>query len=222
MVHMDWQWLIWLAMGYLCGSVPFGLLIGFARGVDIREAGSGNIGATNASRVLGRKWGVICFVLDVLKGWAPVFIAGGVMGALNKASLSPQEAWIWLAVGAVAVIGHVFPIWLGLRGGKGVATGFGVLLGFWPILTWPALAALLVWVAMAIAVRYVSLASMVAAVSLPIWVVVFAMSSGRTIADHWPFIAATAAMAILVLIRHRTNLVRLCKGTESKIGDKTT
>ena len=219
---MNWQWLIWLGAGYVCGSTPFGLLIGLARGVDIRTAGSGNIGATNASRVLGRKWGVICLVLDMLKGWAPVFAAGWMMGLLDKTDLAASEAWLWLGVAVLAVVGHVFPIWLRLHGGKGVATGFGVLLGFWPILTLPAAAALGVWLALAATLRYVSLASMAAAVSLPIWVVVFALTGGQPLAGRWPFIAATAAMAMLVLLRHRTNLGRLCKGTEPRIGQNPT
>ena len=211
---------MWIAAGYLCGSVPFGLLIGLARGFDLRQAGSGNIGATNASRVLGRRWGVICFVLDVLKGAVPVYVAGTVMGLIGQDDLSPGQSWLWLSVAAVAVLGHVFPIWLGLRGGKGVATGLGVLLGFWPMLTLPALAAAGVWLALALTWRYVSLASMAAAVSLPIWVAVFSLAGKEPLAQLWPFLVAAAAMALLVVWRHRANLARLCRGTEPKIGTR--
>ena len=214
----NWWWLLWIAVGYLSGSVPFGLLLGRAKGVDLRQSGSGNIGATNASRVLGRRWGVLCFALDVLKGWLPVFVAGTAMGVIGDPDLSAGRAWLWLAVAAVAVLGHVFPIWLGLRGGKGVATGFGVLLGFWPMLTLPAFGALAVWLVLMLTLRYVSVASMSAAVSLPLWVAAFAHLRDENVAPRWPFIAATAAMALLVLVRHRANLSRLFQGTEPKAG----
>ena len=213
-----WWWSIWIPAGYLCGSVPFGLLLGRARGVDLRQAGSGNIGATNASRVLGRRWGVACFVLDVAKGFVPDYVSGLLMGLVGRGDLEPGESWLWLAVAAVAVLGHVFPIWLGLRGGKGVATGFGVLLGFWPMLTLPALGAVGIWLALALTLRYVSLASMTAAASLPILVAVFGYFGDQTVTRRWPFLTATAAMALLVLVRHRANLTRLCRGTEPKIG----
>jgi glycerol-3-phosphate acyltransferase PlsY len=211
----------WIVGGYLCGSVPFGLLIGLARGTDLRQVGSGNIGATNASRMLGLRWGLICFGLDALKGWLPVYVAGVALGLVGKQDISAVESWLWISVAAAAVLGHVFPVWLGLRGGKGVATGFGVLLGFWPILTVPVLASLGIWLACALTWRYISLASICAAVTLPLFVAVWArLDDGDALGHRWPFLTATVAMALLVIVKHRTNLIRLRQGTEPKIGPR--
>src|SRR5690606_6937024 len=110
---MEHAWLIWCLVGYLCGSVSFALILGRLRGVDIRKAGSGNVGATNVGRVLGRKWGVICFALDVLKGLLPVLIAGfalGFVAAAQAGTLAVHEAWRWLAVMASPMVGDVFPV----------------------------------------------------------------------------------------------------------------
>ncbi len=217
---MEHAWLIWCLAGYLCGSVSFALILGKLRGVDVRKVGSGNVGATNLGRVLGRRWGVACFVLDVLKGFGPVFVAGLSMGFIGEQALEPAAAWRWLAVMVCPVIGHVFPIWLKFKGGKGVATAFGVLLGVWPVLTVPALGALVVWIIMARAFRYVGLASAAAAVSLP--VIVWGVGTWRQqpFASQLPFLVVTSLLALLVIVRHRGNLVRTIKGTEPKIGTK--
>ncbi len=217
---MDEAWLAWLVIGYLSGSVPFGLLIGLARGVDIRLHGSGNVGATNAGRVLGRPWGVVCFCLDLLKGLAPVLLGGLALGYVGKPDLSALAGWKWLVIGAAAVIGHIFPVWLKFKGGKGVATGLGVVLGYFPVLTLPGVLAAATWLIVVRATRYVSVASMSAAVSLPIFMFmwVFATGHGRT---AWvPFLVVTAVLAGLVVLRHRTNLKRLRAGTEPKVGQK--
>ncbi|MEE9212567.1 MAG: glycerol-3-phosphate 1-O-acyltransferase PlsY [Phycisphaeraceae bacterium] len=216
---MPWAVLLWVLVGYVCGSVPFGLLIGRARGVDIRTAGSGNVGATNVVRLLGRTWGVLCFVLDVLKGLCPVLAAGVVMGWAGRTDLKAVEAWQWLAVAVAAVLGHIFPIWLSFKGGKGVATGLGVLLGFFPVLTPAGLVAALTWLAMAGLFRYVSLASMTAAAAIPIYLLIgAAINGGRPTMDLMPLLIVTGLMAVLVVVRHRTNLSRLCAGTEPKLG----
>ncbi|MCE9589901.1 MAG: glycerol-3-phosphate 1-O-acyltransferase PlsY [Planctomycetes bacterium] len=212
--------LMLVVAAYLCGSIPFALLIGLARGVDVRKAGSGNVGATNVGRVLGRRWGVLCFVLDVLKGFIPVLAGGVVLGYAGNVKLSPTEAWIWLSLGVAAVVGHVFPVWLGFKGGKGVATSLGVLLGYWPILTLPGLGAAVVWVAFALALRYVSLASIAAAVVLPVLVVIHSHFTAPRLGDRVPFLVVCSALALLVVLRHRTNISRLMAGTESKIGRK--
>lgn len=209
-------WWCFILGAYLIGAIPFAWLLGLMRGIDIRKVGSGNIGATNLGRAAGRFWGLLGFLLDVCKGAAPMLIAGAYFGWINDVNLSPLSAWQWLIIGVAAILGHVYPVYLGFRGGKGVATSFGVLLGVWPYLTLPALAGLLTWLLFASALRYVSLASVIAAGALPCYVALAAAcSSGR--ANQLPFLTVTWLMAILVILRHRTNLIRLCKGTENRL-----
>jgi len=214
-MHVWWRWIVG---GYVCGSVPFGLLIGKTKGVDIRQAGSGNIGATNLGRVLGRPWGVACFVLDMLKGAIPVLASGAAMGVLGQSDIETGAAWLWLAVGTAAVLGHVFPVWLRFRGGKGMATTVGVVAGFWPMLTLPGLGTVVTWIVLATLFRYVSLASMAAAAALPAYVFVIAVLRGTDHGQLVPFYVVTGLLAALVVVRHRTNITRLLAGTESKIG----
>jgi glycerol-3-phosphate acyltransferase PlsY len=209
----------WLLLGYLCGSIPVGVLIGRAKGVDVRQAGSGNVGATNVSRLLGRPWGIACFLLDVLKGLTPV-LAAGLLGHWSQAPLTGAKAWSWLAVGAAAVLGHVFPVWLGFRGGKGAATGLGAVLGYWPAMTIAALAALVTWGVLVAIWRYVSLASIVAVAVLPLYVLIVGWLLGMPSATLTPFVVVTLLLALLVIVRHRANIARLRAGTESKIGQK--
>src|SRR6185503_11776318 len=113
----------------------------------IRQHGSKNIGATNVGRVLGKKFGVLCFALDFLKGVAPVVGAGIINGVIGHSAevLTAAQMWLWMAVAAATVIGHMYSMWLGLAGGKGVATGFGAIAGMFPLLTWAALGAIAVW-----------------------------------------------------------------------------
>ena len=216
--RMTQVWWMWIIVGYLLGSIPFGLLIAQARGVDIRKVGSGNIGATNVGRVLGKKWGLLCFFLDVLKGAVPVLIAGFFMGFLGQVDLHPIESWRWLAVAGAAMAGHIFPVWLGFKGGKGVATGLGAVLGFWPMLTLPGLVAAYLWLLLASTFRYVSVASITAALLVPIFFAVSAAALGMSREGARPFAFVTLAMAILVLLTHRANLQRLRAGTESRLG----
>lgn len=194
---------IWLAAaiatGYLCGSVPFGLIIARRRGVDPRRTGSGNIGATNVSRSLGKKVGAIVLVLDALKGALPTAIA---LGADLGARGGP---WLVPAVGLAAITGHCFPVWLALRGGKGVATALGVFLVLDPLST--ALAAAVFGLLYA-PVRVVSLASMAAAISYPVFMTVL----GRP--TEWIDLATIAALVIVV--RHRDNIRRLLQRAEFK------
>ncbi|MBI1372196.1 MAG: glycerol-3-phosphate 1-O-acyltransferase PlsY [Phycisphaera sp.] len=211
-----------IIVAYLLGSIPFGLLIGFAKGVDIRESGSGNIGATNAGRVLGTKWGILSFVLDVLKGLGPVLGAGAWFGLLGHDDIDAASAGWWLGVGVAGVLGHVFPIYLKFKGGKGVATGFGTLLGYWPFLTLPALGSLVVWVILVAIFRYVSLGSVVGALSLSGWLWGVAAWRGWSLERVWPFAVVIALMTAVVIVRHRGNIGRLLAGTESKIGSKKT
>lgn len=214
----NYAWLIAMGAGYLAGSVPFGLLIGLAHGVDIRRHGSKNIGATNCGRVVGTAWGLTCFALDVLKGAVPVLGAGWWLGWTGQAAVTQTDLWMWMAVAVMPMAGHVFPVWLGFRGGKGVATGLGILLGFWPYLTLAGLAALVTWLLFASCLRYVSLASVVAAVVLPGWFAVIAAANGWAWGTFWPLAAVCGLMALLVIVRHRANLSRLRAGTESRLG----
>jgi glycerol-3-phosphate acyltransferase PlsY len=222
-------WLLCIAGAYLLGSIPFGLLIGLSRGIDIRRAGSGNIGATNVGRLLGRRLGVICFALDAGKGAAAVVLGGVVLELVGRpmapiAAAGPLRVWMWLAVAAAALAGHMFSPWLRFRGGKGVATGFGALLGMWPLLTLPALAALITWIIALRAGRYVSLASMVAALSLPAWTLLLALVAApqlpmaERLRIFLPCIIATAALGAVVVYKHRANIARLRAGTEPRIG----
>jgi glycerol-3-phosphate acyltransferase PlsY len=219
----EWHWWLTLAVfavgAYLCGSIPFGLLIGRAQGVDIRRHGSCNIGATNCGRVLGRKWGLICFVLDVAKGTAPVLIAGWWFGWIDGAVIGGIDAWTWLALAVLTVMGHVLPVWLSFRGGKGVATGLGALLGVWPYLTLPAVGAAMTWLLFASMIRYVSWASVIAAISLPAWLMLGAHVGGWSWSTVGPMLLVCGLMVLLVIVRHRQNLVRLAEGTESRLGE---
>jgi len=226
-VHLGW-WAFAIAIAYFVGSVPFGLLIGLAKGVDIRAAGSGNIGATNAMRVLGRGPGITCFALDVCKGLAPTLSAGFALGAIDNASDEAFVGWLWMAVAAAAVLGHMFPVWLRFRGGKGVATGFGALLGVWPVMTIAALGAVVVWLVAVKATRYVGVSSSLAAASLPV-LVAGAWWIGGTLGINdtkagWiaatPFLVAGSALACLVIWRHRGNLARTLSGVEPRAGEK--
>ena len=155
---MEFPLWAWHALGFASGSVPFAYLLGRLGGVDVREAGSGNPGASNLGRLLGRRWGVGCFVLDVLKGAVPVAAAAGLDARLG-AGLGVPAAAAWVGVAAAAVLGHVFTPWLGFRGGKGVATGLGATLGLYPVVTGPAVLAFGVWYAVVKASGYVGLAS---------------------------------------------------------------
>lgn len=203
---------------YLIGAIPFGYLIARWRGVDIFAHGSGNIGATNVGRVLGRPFGVVVFLLDFAKGAIPAWIA-------RTLSLEPDSRLMNLLgsdglpvlCGLAAFLGHLYPIYLRFRGGKGVATGAGVIS---VLLTIPAVGALAVWLATVAATRYVSLASMVAVVAL---------CALRLILTPDPFAPQNRTLttfcfvaAILVFIRHRTNITRLLGGTENRLGDSKT
>jgi len=183
-----------LMFGYLLGSIPFGLLLTRVAGLgDIRQIGSGNIGATNVLRTGSRSAAALTLLLDLAKGFATVVIAAGW----------GEDAMLLAAGGAI--IGHMFPIWLGFRGGKGVATALGVLIALaWPV----ALAAALVWLVTAVLLRYSSLAALVAAVAAAILAPFLA--DGATA-------AVIAGIALLIILRHHANIRRLIAGTESRI-----
>jgi len=215
----DNPWLLFVAFpvaAYVIGSTPFGAIIARAKGVDLRKAGSGNVGATNVGRVLGRKWGYLCFVLDVLKGLVPILLAGALLRRCEDFPTQLHQA-AWLAVGMGAIAGHVLSFYLRFRGGKGVATSLGVILGIYPYFTWAALAVLGLWVVVTLISRYVSLGSIVAAVA---FVPLFTAFNWPQVRDLWPMGAFAAVMVALIVYRHRGNIQRLLAGKENKIGAK--
>jgi glycerol-3-phosphate acyltransferase PlsY len=208
--------LLIVVAAYLLGSIPSGyVLVRLFRHQDIRQTGSGNIGATNVLRSGGKGLAAATFLMDMLKGCAAVWL-GGAMGGLLAPGAAPDDMRALAAL--VAVLGHIFPVWLGFKGGKGVATGFGVFLAASP---WAALAAISVFIVVLALSRYVSLASILGAGSFPL----FAWWLGRihVCADRTPFfVAVEIAVALLLIAKHHQNIRRLLAGTESKLGAKKT
>jgi acyl-phosphate glycerol 3-phosphate acyltransferase len=207
-------WAVTLLGAYLIGSIPFGYLVARSRGVDILRHGSGNIGATNVGRVLGKRCGILVFLLDFAKGALPVAAAAWIGESLDSTLPAGSLA---VAAGLAAFLGHLFPIYLRFRGGKGVATGAGVVAMLLPI---PAAGAFLSWVAVLCLTRYVSLASL-AAVSI--------LCGLRLTLTAEPFAPAQRmltgfcfAAAALVFVRHRGNIDRLLHGTENRLQDRAT
>ena len=189
-----------IIIGYLIGSIPFGMVVGRLRGIDIRKVGSGNIGATNIFRTLGTAPAIIVFLLDLLKGTFAVYIAQAMI---------PTSPAIIVVSGIAAVIGHMYPVYIGFKGGKGSATGLGVLLGIAPDLFIIAM----IYVAIAIAVtRYVSVTSIGGVILLAVLMFTF----------HKPVEYSIAAIivAVLVIYKHVPNLKRLLSSTEPKIWGK--
>lgn len=190
-----------LLISYLLGSIPTSYVIGKTlRGIDLREHGSGNLGATNAFRVLGAKWAVPVVVLDVAKGFVPVWLFPGFTAA--------GLGWT-LAFGAAAILGHMFSVWVGFKGGKGIATSAGVFLGLAP---WAVLGGLVVWCAITFPSGYVSAGSIVTALALPVLVAVTPHVGGRTL--FW----FSIVLALLVVWAHRGNIRRLARGEENRFG----
>src|SRR3954454_21086531 len=161
---MDVPITLLIAASYLLGSVPFGLMVGRAKGIDPRTAGSGNIGATNLGRLLGKKFFFLVFTLDMLKGMLPVLAAGLLV---HDRPDTQQKFVLWLLVAFAAIAGHMFSIFLGFKGGKGVATSCGVLLGLWPYYTLPGLVSIGSFIVVVYFSRYISLSSIVAAEVFP-------------------------------------------------------
>lgn len=191
-----------LIIAYLLGSLPFGLILAkLFGGGDVRKAGSGNIGATNVLRVVGPLAGILTLLLDAAKGWSAVSLAGRV---------THEQTTVMVLAGFLAMIGHCFPVWLGFRGGKGVATAAGVFLALCPSAF---LAALVLFIVVVSFWRYVSLASLAAAAALPLlvyllWAPRFAPPESVTL--------GSLAIAALVIVQHRGNINRLARGEEPK------
>lgn len=202
-----------ILFAWFCGSLPFGYWAGKLKGIDIRQHGSGNIGATNVLRVLGKKVGIPVFLLDMAKGFAPVFLASWWM---PKAGAEPNVvALVSVLCAAAAVLGHSYTFWLGFKGGKGVATSAGALLGLAP---WALVIALVAWILVFFTTRYVALASVASAVVLPI-----AMAVMMTLQHKWNWVllGLGIVLGVLVVVRHRSNIQRLLKGTENRFVKKS-
>jgi glycerol-3-phosphate acyltransferase PlsY len=202
-----------LVAGYLLGSIPSGYLAGrWLRGVDIRTLGSGSTGATNVLRQFGKAPALVVFLVDVLKGTAAVLLAKALLQPLE---ITPTSDWWVVATGLAALAGHIWPVWLGGRGGKAVATGLGMLLG----LTWPVgLACFGIFLAVISLSRIVSLSSVIAALSLPLLMLGSFAGSGTGLRPAYLALALVAA--VLVIWRHRSNIERLLAGTEPRLGQK--
>jgi glycerol-3-phosphate acyltransferase PlsY len=197
---------------YLIGSIPAGYIAGRIVGIDIRTVGSGNIGATNVTRVLGKRYGYPVFIVDFLKGFAAVGMSIMIAKRAQPVFISSELFGI---VGAVAcVLGHSFPVWLGFKGGKGVAASAGALLGLMPFV---ALIAVAVWLIIFYLTRYVSVASMTAALAVPITILsmMFLGQTGGTALLYF-----SICLAAVVIVRHRSNLSRLMRGTEPRFKRK--
>lgn len=215
-----------IVIAYLLGSIPFGYLIVRAKeGGDIRSTGSGGTGATNVSRRAGVSAGVVTLVLDALKGTAAVVVAGWILDVpllhvtivptdfLHNGDLSFQQAyWCLWGAGIAAIVGHMFPVWLGFRGGKGVATSVGVFL----VLTQgAALFAGLIFILVVLLTRYVSLGSIIAALTIPLFLLLRNLKSSSP--EFAPVITAATVAAALIIFAHRGNIGRLIRGNESKL-----
>lgn len=188
-----------LGLSYLLGATPTSYWVGRAfHGLDLREHGSGNLGATNAFRVLGWKSALPVILVDVAKGWLPVWLFADLAGV----------AFPWaLAFGTAAIVGHMFSVWVGFKGGKGMATSAGVFLALAP---WAVLAGFLIWLAVALVTGYVSLASVVVSAALPPLVWGTPHQGGSTL------VAFSAALAAFVIFKHRSNIGRLMRGEENR------
>jgi len=202
---MEVKLIIFLIVAYFMGSIPTGVIIGKKfKGIDIREHGSKNTGATNAYRVLGLQYGIIVLLADALKGYLPVFLA----------SLSGLDGWKLILVGLVTIVGHTLSMFLKFKGGKGVATSLGVFIYLVPNMV---LILLVVFLLIAFSTKYVSLASVSAAGLFPVLVLFMPVKEGL---GKWNMFGFALVIAIFVIFKHRSNIQRLLHGNENKFGAK--
>jgi glycerol-3-phosphate acyltransferase PlsY len=207
-----------VAAAYLIGSIPFSyLVVRLVAGADIRQHGSRNVGATNVARTFGKVPGIVALLLDLAKGWAAVMLARWIVSrpewpltAVSTNPLYSLEFWIAFA-GLVAVLGHMFPVWLKFHGGKGVATATGVFLALDPVVI---AAALIVFLIVLITTRIVSLASIISAASVPIFFQFLAVGT-----PFWR-IVVSIAIALCVIVKHHSNIARLAHGSERRMGER--
>jgi len=223
-------------IAFLIGSIPFGLLIAKAKGINIREHGSGNIGATNVLRVVGKKYGITCLILDLLKGLIPTAIAVSIFHIAGKAPqlsidalqpyahiFSAENAWhaqsLIILTGLAAIMGHNYSPWIGFKGGKGIATSAGVLIALMPV---GVLVLIVIWALLFFTTKYVSVASIGAALSVPLVALYGSYCHGYLQDGTWnkPLFAFSILIALLATWRHRSNITKLRQGTEHKFGKK--
>lgn len=206
---------LYIVLAYLIGSIPFGYLAGKLNGIDLREHGSKNIGATNAVRVLGKKWGIPVFVCDFLKGYLPLTYVIAALGDGKPLTEFPLESMLWvLGVMFALILGHTFTCFLHFKGGKGVATTGGCLFALSPII---GTSALLTWIVMMVLTRYVSLSSMVAGLAMMVAAgYEFWLCDGAVSGADATLLGLLFIIFALVVYKHRSNIVRLCQGTEPK------
>jgi glycerol-3-phosphate acyltransferase PlsY len=202
-----------IIISYIFGAIPTAYIFGrLIKGVDIRNFGSGNVGATNALRLLGRGWGVAILILDILKGFLPVFIFGGY---LSKFVNFNQSVNLFICIGLASILGHTWTIFLGFKGGKGVATTFGVLIAFAfkiPGLNIALGFTVLIWLLVFLSFRFISLASISAALSFPVLIIML----------RQPFVVILISifLSLFIILRHKSNITRLLKRQESRISFK--
>ena len=230
---------VWLCplVAFLLGSIPFGLIIAKSKGINIRDHGSGNIGATNVLRVIGKKYGISCLLLDALKGFIPVMLAVNLIqisgkntgllhvGGLDSFALVLPAAeqfkgqLVHVLTALAAVLGHNYSPWVGFKGGKGIATSAGVLLALMPA---GIVLLAVVWLVVFALSRYVSLASIVAAAALPLITIYGSWFHGRIADGTWnkPLFCFTLVIAVLAIWKHQTNIQRLIAGTEHRFTRK--
>ncbi|MFO0938549.1 MAG: glycerol-3-phosphate 1-O-acyltransferase PlsY [Gemmataceae bacterium] len=206
--------LVWI-VSYLVGAIPFGYVVGKLKGVDLFKTGSGNIGATNVGRVLGKPCGIFVFVLDFIKGAGPALLAEPIAKAMNSGEVPFGDShFVQVGAAAVAFLGHLFPIYLGFKGGKGVATGAGAVLIVAPF---PAMMAVLAWIATVLSTRMVSAASIAAVVMLVLTRIGF-------VPNPWGISTLAGTVfcivgSLFVVVKHRSNISRILSGTENQISD---
>jgi glycerol-3-phosphate acyltransferase PlsY len=240
---------LWLCplLAFLMGSIPFGLLIARSQGIDIRQHGSGNIGATNVLRVLGKKFGIPCLLLDALKGFIPIVIALSLVRIAGKEAglaipflkpwsleLAADQRFtgqlVHVITGLMAILGHNYSPWVGFKGGKGIATSAGVLLGLFPF--FGVMLLLVIWALLFLTTRYVSVASMGAAAALPLLTHIGArfhhVDNDKSLPSLWeagtwnkPLFALSVAIAVMAIWKHRSNIQRLLNGTENRFVPKS-
>ncbi|MDF1825172.1 MAG: glycerol-3-phosphate 1-O-acyltransferase PlsY [Verrucomicrobiales bacterium] len=192
-------------LAYFVGATPFGFLAGKMKGIDIRDHGSGNIGATNVIRTLGKPIGITVLVFDIFKGMIPVIISKSVS----------DDSAVHIATAVAAILGHNYTFWLGFKGGKGIATTAGAVI---PILTIPILAAIATWLIVVKVSRYVSVASIAAALAIPITLSIQNFISGQW---DWVVFGLAAFVCFLAIWKHRANIQRLRRGEENRVAPKS-